>query len=42
MSALTAGTDAVLVGTDYDLLADYFSRHSPVEPGPANRIRISR
>jgi 5'-nucleotidase len=42
MSALSAGTDAVLVGTDYDLLADYFSRHSPVEPGAANRIRISR
>ena len=40
MSALLAGTDPLLVGTDYDLLADYFSRHSPVQPGPQNRIRI--
>jgi 5'-nucleotidase len=42
MNALLAGTDPVLVGTDYDLLAAYFSRHSPVRPGPRNRIRIDR
>ena len=41
MSALSAGTNPVLVGTDYDLLADYFSRHSPVQPGRGNRIRIT-
>lgn len=42
MNALLGGTDPVLVGTDYDLLADYFSRRSPVHPGPRNRIRINR
>ena len=42
MNALLAGTDPVLVGTDYDLLSAYFSRHSPVQPGPQNRIRIAR
>jgi 5'-nucleotidase len=42
LGALAGGTDPVLVGTDYDLLADYFSRHSPVQPGRGNRIRISR
>jgi len=42
MSALVAGTDALLIGTDYDLLADYFSRHSPVRPGPQNRIHTTR
>ena len=31
-------TGAVFVGVDYDLLADYFSRHSPVQPGPQDRI----
>jgi 5'-nucleotidase len=42
MNALLAGTDPLLVGTDYDLLADYFTRHSPVRPGPQNRIHIRR
>ena len=42
MSALLAGTDPLLIGTDYDLLADYFSRHSPVRPSPQNRIHIRR
>jgi 5'-nucleotidase len=42
MNALLAGTDPLLVGTDYDLLADYFSRRSPVQPGPQNRIHIRR
>lgn len=42
LSALSSGTDPVLVGVDYDILADYFSRHSPVQPGPLNRIRRIR
>ena len=42
MGALAAGTDPLLIGTDYDLLADYFSRHSPVQPGRQNRIQIRR
>jgi 5'-nucleotidase len=42
MSALVAGTDPLLIGTDYDLLAEYFSRHSPVRPGPQNRIHTTR
>ena len=42
MNALLAGTDPLLVGTDYDLLADYFTRHSPVQPGFPNRIHIRR
>ena len=42
MNALLAGTDPLLVGVDYDLLADYFSRHSPIRPGPQNRIHITR
>jgi 5'-nucleotidase len=42
MSALVAGTDPLLIGTDSDLLADYFSRHSPVRPGPQNRIHTTR
>jgi 5'-nucleotidase len=33
---------SVLVGVDYELLADYVSRHSPVQPGPQNRIRRIR
>ncbi len=42
LNALSAGTDPLLVGVDHDLLADYFSRHSPVTPGPRNRITIGR
>ena len=42
MSALLAGTDPLLIGTDYDLFADYVSRHSPVRPGPQNRIHTTR
>jgi 5'-nucleotidase len=42
LGALAAGRDPVLVGTDYDLFADYISRHSPVQPGRTDRIRISR
>ena len=40
LRALGAATDAMLVGTDHDIFADYFSRQSsPVPPGPQNRIR---
>lgn len=42
LTALSAGTDPLLVGVDHDLLADYFSRHSPVKPGSRNRIAIGR
>ena len=36
--ALGAGTDAIIVGADVDVLADYFTRNSPISPGPQNRI----
>lgn len=42
LTALGSSTDPVLVGVDYEILADYFSRHSPVTPGPQNRIRRIR
>jgi 5'-nucleotidase len=42
MNALLGGTDPVLVGTDYDILSEYFSRHSPVEPAARGRIRLDR
>jgi 5'-nucleotidase len=42
MNALAAGSDPLLIGVDYDLLAAYFSRHSPVQPGSQNRIHTSR
>ena len=41
-TALASGTDPVVVGGDVDVLADYFSRRSPVAPGPQNRIRRTR
>ena len=37
-TALASGTDPIVVGSDVDVLADYFSRRSPVAPGPQNRI----
>ena len=40
--ALKEGRDAVLVGVDYDILADFFFNNSPVSPTPANRIRKTR
>jgi 5'-nucleotidase len=40
--ALSAGTDAVLVGVDHDILAEHFARDSPVPPGPQNRIHRIR
>lgn len=42
MSALRDGRDAVLVGVDYDVLADFFSNNSPVKPTPRDRIRKTR
>lgn len=42
LTALGSGTDPILIGVDYDIVADYFSRHSPVQPGPQNRIRRIR
>lgn len=42
LSAVSSGTDPVTVGVDVDIVADYFSRHSPVPPGPQNRIRKIR
>jgi 5'-nucleotidase len=39
---LASATDAVTVGVDVDLFANYFAAHSPVRPGPQNRIRIVR
>ena len=41
-AALREGRDPVLVGVDYDILADYFVHASPVAPTPANRIRKIR
>lgn len=40
--ALRAGTDAVTSGIDVDIVADYFSRHSPVRPARQDRIRRTR
>lgn len=39
---LRSATDAATVGVDVDLVAEYFSSHSPVRPGPQNRIRRIR
>ena len=37
-STVKSGTDPVTVGTDVDVLAAYITRHSPVSPGPQDRI----
>ncbi|MBI2827807.1 MAG: bifunctional metallophosphatase/5'-nucleotidase [Acidobacteria bacterium] len=42
LTALGSSTDPVLIGVDYEILADYFSRHSPIRPGSLNRIRKIR
>jgi 5'-nucleotidase len=42
LRAVSSGTDPVTVGVDVDVVADYFSRHSPVPQGPRNRIRKIR
>jgi 5'-nucleotidase len=36
------GTDPVTVGTDVDVFAAYLAKHSPVMPGPQDRIRTQR
>ena len=42
LAAVKQGHDAVLVGVDYDILADFLFNHSPLSPTPANRIRKIR
>ena len=39
---LRSGTEPVTVGVDVDIVADYFTQHSPVSPRPRNRIRKIR
>jgi 5'-nucleotidase len=41
-AALKQGRDPVLVGVDYDVLADFIFNASPLSPTPANRIRKIR
>ena len=41
-TALGSASDPVTVGVDVQVVADYFLTHSPVEPGPQNRIRKIR
>jgi 5'-nucleotidase len=38
----TEGTDPTGVGTDVDIFAAYLEKHSPVTPGPQDRIRVAR
>lgn len=38
----SAGTNAVAQGLDLDAFLGYLARHSPIGPGPQNRIRIER
>jgi 5'-nucleotidase len=42
LDALRRAADPVTVGVDVDVLADYFSRHSPVTPAAPDRIRRLR
>lgn len=37
-----SGTDPVTVGTDVDVVAAYITKHSPVQPGPQDRIHRQR
>ncbi|HEY5616803.1 MAG TPA: bifunctional metallophosphatase/5'-nucleotidase [Vicinamibacterales bacterium] len=39
LGGLSRGTEPVTVGVDVDVVADYFSRHSPVAAGSLDRIR---
>ena len=39
---VTSGTDPVTVGTDVDVVAAYITKHSPVQPGPQNRVHRQR
>ena len=38
-TAFTRGTDTAIIGADLDAFTAYFQKHSPVEPGPMNRIK---
>ncbi len=37
-----SGTDPVTVGTDVDVVAAYITKHSPVRPGPQDRVHRQR
>jgi len=39
-TALTAGTDLFTGGVDLDAFVNYITTHSPVAPGPMNRITV--
>jgi 5'-nucleotidase len=41
-TVLTEGTDQLQGGIDLDVLNAYFRKHSPLEPGPTNRIRRTK
>jgi 5'-nucleotidase len=41
-TVFTRSSDAGTLGMDLDLLLGYLQKHSPVEPGPMNRIRRTR
>ena len=40
-SVATEGSDPAGVGTDVDVFAGYLEKHSPVAPGPQDRIRLA-
>jgi 5'-nucleotidase len=40
--SLAGGIDVTTIGLDLDVLMEYFSKHSPLEPLPADRIRRIR
>ena len=37
-TAFTRGTETATIGMDLDAFTAYLQKHSPVEPGPMNRI----
>ena len=41
-SIVKTGTDPVTVGTDVDVVAAYIMKHSPVRPGPQDRVHKQR
>ena len=41
-SIVKSAADPVTVGTDVDVLADYITKHSPVRPGPQDRVHKQR
>jgi 5'-nucleotidase len=40
-SAATVATDPMMIGVDVEILLDHLKTHSPLSPGPQNRIRGS-